>query len=287
MWLTNAANTRTFNVSFTNARMKLVASDMSAFSSDVWVESVVVAPAERYAVDVRFESEGQAALVNRVRAIDHLFGQFLPEVDTLALYDVGGEVASDAVGERYSELIGRVALTTEIGEAVASAARLDERVLMFGLETRGLPFVSERMMLMDSSYFNPVEWSGTMPMMNWATESRQAHWFVQDGVTGARNDSISLKFRVGDRAKLRLVNLRGALHAMQHPIHVHGQRFLVLSVNGVEPETRAWKDTVLLPAGAAVDILVQFDNPGRWMLHCHIAEHVESGMMTTFEVEER
>jgi FtsP/CotA-like multicopper oxidase with cupredoxin domain len=73
---------------------------------------------------------------------------------------------------------------------------------------------------------------------------------------------------------------------MQHPIHVHGQRFLVLAVNGRATTTRAWKDTVLLPAGGTVDILVEFTNPGRWMLHCHIAEHVEAGMMTTFTVEE-
>jgi suppressor of ftsI len=72
---------------------------------------------------------------------------------------------------------------------------------------------------------------------------------------------------------------------MQHPVHVHGQRFLVLAVNGEPPAARAWKDTVLLPAGGTVDILVEFTNPGHWMLHCHIAEHMEAGMMTTFVVE--
>ena len=50
---------------------------------------------------------------------------------------------------------------------------------------------------------------------------------------------IDWRFRVGDVVKLRLVNDRRALHAMQHPIHIHGQRFLVLSVNGVaERESR-------------------------------------------------
>lgn len=125
-----------------------------------------------------------------------------------------------------------------------------------------------------------------MPMMNWATTAAQARWFVRDPDSGSENDAIRWRFRKGDRVRLRLVNLRNAIHAMQHPIHVHGQRFVVLAVNGVSPAVRAWKDTVLLPAGAAVDILVEFDNPGRWMLHCHISEHVESGMMMTFEVEE-
>jgi FtsP/CotA-like multicopper oxidase with cupredoxin domain len=140
------------------------------------------------------------------------------------------------------------------------------------------------MMLLDSAYFHPVEWSGTMPMMNWATTSRQAEWFVRDAVTGLENAAASFTVPRGERRVLRLVNLRNSIHAMQHPVHLHGQRFLVLAVNGVPPTARAWKDTVLLPAGATVDILVEFSNPGHWMLHCHIAEHMESGMMTHFVV---
>ena len=72
---------------------------------------------------------------------------------------------------------------------------------------------------------------------------------------------------------------------MQHPIHLHGQRFLVLSVNGAPNVHLVWKDTVLLPAGSAVDILLDPSNPGRWMLHCHIAEHLSADMMTRFDVE--
>jgi FtsP/CotA-like multicopper oxidase with cupredoxin domain len=43
--------------------------------------------------------------------------------------------------------------------------------------------------------------------------------------------------------------------------------------------------TVLIPAGATVDLLVEMTNPGRWMLHCHIAEHLSSDMMMAFTVE--
>ena len=46
-----------------------------------------------------------------------------------------------------------------------------------------------------------------------------------------------------------------------------------------------WKDTVLLPAGSTVDLLVELDNPGRWMLHCHIAEHLETGMHLVMNIE--
>jgi suppressor of ftsI len=40
-----------------------------------------------------------------------------------------------------------------------------------------------------------------------------------------------------------------------------------------------------VPAGGAVDILLELSNPGRWMLHCHIAEHLAAGMMTSLTVQ--
>ena len=45
-----------------------------------------------------------------------------------------------------------------------------------------------------------------------------------------------------------------------------------------------WKDTVLVRTGETVDILLDVTNLGRWMAHCHIAEHHESGMMLSFNV---
>jgi hypothetical protein len=50
-------------------------------------------------------------------------------------------------------------------------------------------------------------------------------------------------------------------------------------------ENLVWKDTVLVRTGETVDILLDVTNPGRWMAHCHIAEHHESGMMFSFVVD--
>jgi FtsP/CotA-like multicopper oxidase with cupredoxin domain len=47
-----------------------------------------------------------------------------------------------------------------------------------------------------------------------------------------------------------------------------------------------WKDTTTIPSGQTYELLVVMDNPGEWMLHCHIAEHLETGMAITFEVKE-
>jgi FtsP/CotA-like multicopper oxidase with cupredoxin domain len=67
--------------------------------------------------------------------------------------------------------------------------------------------------------------------------------------------------------------------AMDHPFHLHGFRFQVVSEAGVVPAFRAWRDTVNVPAMQTVILRVRFDsNPGTWMFHCHILEHAERGM---------
>lgn len=66
----------------------------------------------------------------------------------------------------------------------------------------------------------------------------------------------------------------------EHPFHLHGQFFHVLD----DPSQPGLKDTVLVPGFSKVTILASFDNPGRWMAHCHILEHSELGMMSEIVV---
>jgi FtsP/CotA-like multicopper oxidase with cupredoxin domain len=131
-----------------------------------------------------------------------------------------------------------------------------------------------------------IEWEDDMVEINRETDSTNMVWQLIDGDTGATNADIAWKFRVGDRVKIRLVNEMGSDHPMPHPFHVHGAgRFVVLSRDGVVEPNLAWKDTVLLLSGETIDILLFVTNPGLWMAHCHIAEHNQSGMMFSFEVE--
>jgi len=283
-YLTNASSTRTLNVSFPGARMKVVATDAGPFEREAWVESVVIAPAERYVVHVRFDKPGKVALVNKVIGLDHLFGKFFPMVDTLGVVTVTTQRVSRDLGRVFAILDRRRPPLTALDRR-HSLSRPPDHTLVLTLQTHGLPFVTERLMQLDSIYFAPVEWGGTMPMMNWASTGRQVRWVLKDAATGLENMDIAWHFRRGEPAKIRLVNERRAFHGMQHPIHLHGQRFLVLAVNGVPNEDLAWKDTVLVPAGAVVDILLDTENPGDWMLHCHIAEHLSAGMMMHFTVD--
>jgi FtsP/CotA-like multicopper oxidase with cupredoxin domain len=130
-----------------------------------------------------------------------------------------------------------------------------------------------------------IEWEDLMPEINRASDPSNMFWKLIDRETGKENGGIYWDFKVGDRVKIRLVNEMESDHPMHHPFHIHGAgRFLVLSRNGETEPNLAWKDTVLVRMGETVDILLDVSNPGIWMAHCHIAEHIESGMMFSFNV---
>jgi FtsP/CotA-like multicopper oxidase with cupredoxin domain len=131
-----------------------------------------------------------------------------------------------------------------------------------------------------------IEWEDDMVEVNRITTPANMRWKLIDRSTGAENAAIDWKFRVGDQVKIRLLNEMDSDHPMPHPFHVHGAgRFLILSRDSVTERNLVWKDTVLVRTGETVDILLDVTNPGVWMAHCHIAEHHESGMMFSFQVD--
>jgi FtsP/CotA-like multicopper oxidase with cupredoxin domain len=67
--------------------------------------------------------------------------------------------------------------------------------------------------------------------------------------------------------------------AWWHPIHLHGHSFRVLSRNGAAVPHHQWGDTVLISPREAVEVAFVADNPGDWMLHCHVMDHQVSGLM--------
>ena len=314
--LTNASNTRTLNLSFalpqeegglpqeedrpaldadqlvsdpdvpdtTRLPFKVVASDVGRFEREEWARSVVLAPAERYVIDVRFDRPGRHVLVNHVQGINHRQGVFRAELRTLGGVTVAPRAAGHDHRPAFETLRENADVVADIDRYRARFEDEPDHELVLTLETEDLPLAIERSMAYDWVYFNPVEWTGTMPRMNWATTGREVRWILREIATGRENEEIDWNFAVGDVVKIRVVNDRGAFHAMQHPLHIHGQRFLVLSQNGVPNSNLVWKDTVLLPAASTTDLLLELSNPGRWMIHCHIAEHLEAGMKMVMNV---
>ncbi len=286
-YLTNVSSTRVFNVSWQGAavRMKVVASDLGRFEREAWVDNVTIAPAERYVVDVRFEAPGEATLVNRIRAIDHVQARFFDETTVLGTVTVAPAAAAPDHARAFDVLRHNRAVSSDIEPFRRHFDRPVDKALTITLRTGELPFPIGPLMNFESVYRHPVEWTGTMPEMDWVVTARNAQWLLREPSTGRENMDITWRFKVGDVVKLRFVNDRSAQHAMQHPIHVHGQRLLLLAMNGVPNQHLVWKDTVLLPTGFVADVLLEITNPGKWMLHCHVAEHIEAGMRMVFEVE--
>jgi FtsP/CotA-like multicopper oxidase with cupredoxin domain len=283
-YLTNVSNVRTFNVSVPGLRMKLVGADVGRYEREAWVESVALAPAQRYIIDVRFPAAGTATLMNQVQAIDHMVGTFYAEYDTLGVVSVGTEPARPDHGAAFLRLRENGDVVAEVDRYRAWYTRKPDKELLLTVRIGEVPFGVRQMLLRDQMYSNPVEWSGTMPMMDWLVTGGQAEWVLREPSTGRENMAVDWTFPLGDVAKIRLANDRNTLHPMPHPIHLHGQRFLVLAYNDVPNRNLVWKDTILIPVGGTVDLLVEMSNPGKWMMHCHVAEHLESGMMGVFTV---
>ena len=100
------------------------------------------------------------------------------------------------------------------------------------------------------------------------------NWLLMNGKAGP--DITPLVVRQGDRVRIRLINL-GMDH---HPIHLHGHTFQVTGTEaGRIPESAQYpSNTVLVGVAQARDIEFVANNPGSWMLHCHLPHHMMNQM---------
>ncbi len=73
-----------------------------------------------------------------------------------------------------------------------------------------------------------------------------------------------------------------------HTMHIHGVIFQVMGrTNGratLLPHEKAWKDTVLVAPKEKVQVIMKFEQKGKFVFHCHNLEHEDDGMMLNYEV---
>ena len=91
-----------------------------------------------------------------------------------------------------------------------------------------------------------------------------------------------INVRLGDLVRLHIVNRSRATH----PIHIHGHIFSVLTKNGRKiTGSPVHLDAILVGPGDSWDVGFVADNPGIWMLHCHVLIHAAGGMSMTINYD--
>jgi len=268
LFFANAANARTFNVTIPGVKMKLVGSDGGSFEKEEFVDSIVIAPSERYIVEVFFETPGEYEILNETPVSKYTLGKIV--------------VSEEETEENFSSSFDSLRENNYIKESIEKYITHFDREpdAEFILDIR----MGHMIAMPEHQEETEIEWEDSLGAMNSHMTNASTEWIIKDRKTGKENEDIDYKWQTGDVVKLRFFNDPDTMHAMQHPIHFHGQRFLVLEENGIPNDNMVWKDTVLIPKGATMDILLEISNPGDWMAHCHIAEHLESGMMFQFNV---
>ena len=103
------------------------------------------------------------------------------------------------------------------------------------------------------------------------------NWLTFNGKAGPATTPLIV--RLADRVRIRWMNL-GMDH---HPIHLHGHTFYVTGSEGGRQPEAGWgpKNTVLVGVAEAVDFEFIANNPGDWMLHCHLPHHMMNQMSST------
>src|SRR2546427_10060754 len=100
------------------------------------------------------------------------------------------------------------------------------------------------------------------------------NWLTFNGKAGPA--STPLIIRQGERARIRFINL-GMDH---HPIHLHGFTFVVTGTEGGRQPRSTWGpgNTVLVGVAQSRDVEFEANNPGDWMIHCHLPHHMMNQM---------
>lgn len=295
-YLTNTANTRPFNLIIPGVKLKLIGGDNGKYEKEQFVDSVLLSPSERAIVEVLFDQPGNFTLENKTPQKTYSLGTI----------NVSNTQTQKSHAKQFSVLRTNPDMVTSIDSLRNYFNKAPDKSLALTLSMMGnnatnngmgSSMQGHNMQMMGgtspttniapenkTNQANKIEWEDTMGNMNLMSNTNMVNWKLVDTQTKKENMAIDWQFKKGDVVKIRIFNDPNSAHPMQHPIHIHGQRFLILSTNGIRNTNLVYKDSALIQNGDTVDLLVQMENPGNWIIHCHIPEHMEAGMMSKFTV---
>lgn len=108
--------------------------------------------------------------------------------------------------------------------------------------------------------------------------------FYINGRKFAMQDDPLVRVSVGGMQHWRIVNATREIH----PFHIHQVHFLAYAENGKQLDSPEWLDTVSVPYGGSVDVIMDFTDPlirGMSLFHCHLLSHEDKGMMAKVQFE--
>lgn len=275
LYLTNVSNTRPYNITIPWAKIKLVGWDIGYYEHETMIDNLIIWPAERYIVDIMIDKAWSYNITNQT-----------PEKST-TLWTI--QVSNDNIADSFTQEFNILQSYNEVITDMSAYKTLIDAPIQKSLNMT-IDMMGMNMWWMQHGWHGskqqvtPIEREDNN-MMNANSNGSMTKWKLIDTQTKKENMDINWLFNKWDKVKIRITNDANSMHPMQHPIHFHGQRFLVVSKNWAEQINLVWKDTALIPAWEYVDIILDASNPGTWMSHCHIAEHLSAGMMMKFEVK--
>ena len=244
--LINAANAREFFLEFNQPDAHVVAVDGQPLDSPLTIQgSMRLGPAQR---------------------LDMVLT--LPLSDKVELLEASGTVES---GNVLASFTARQSATLPNRQIALKANDLPEPDLSDPLL---VPFV---MTGGSTSEIEGAVYNGEVRAQSELAKAQQVWAF--NGTADLPQEPL-FRVRRGTSVRLIMENRTGWSHAM----HVHGHHFRVLDSRD-ELDRASWRDTVMIDRNQKLDIAFFADNPGRWLLHCHMLQHAVSGMRTWFEVE--
>ena len=319
-FLTNVANTRVFDLEFKGSKIKHVGGDVGRIQKEEFIDNVVIAPAERYVIETLYPQAGTFAINHRGQKIGEVIVTESEKDSSISTFNQLRDNSNDykIVLDNINNFLSKkpdksLRFNIEMKGGMQGMMTGDnmqnmdhgsmmmdsQKITLMGMEMTKDQAIEHCQMMPNMAGCEPylnnkkpqdhqndgIEWEDDMAMMNQMSNDQNIEWQIIDQATGEKNMNIDWSFNQGDLVKIRIYNDPNSMHPMQHPIHFHGQRFVVLERDGVPNKNLQWKDTTLIPTGQTIDVLVEMSNPGTWMTHCHIAEHLHAGMMFGFKVK--
>jgi FtsP/CotA-like multicopper oxidase with cupredoxin domain len=239
----NTANARYFRLALEGRTLIVIGSDGGLLEAPREVRDFLLVPGQRVDLLVRTDSDG----VLRFQSLPYNRGHQAGTSTAFTLFEL-------QPSGQASESLGVPTSLAEVPKLPAPSVRrtleLDES-MMGGMGGMG------HMGGMGSA-------NGSMPMAGMFSINGESY-----------PDVTPLVAKLGDVEEWSIVNRS----MMDHPFHLHGFRFQVVSRQDGQPLVRAWEDTVNVKANQTVTLRMRLEeHPGSWMFHCHILEHAEAGM---------